>query len=164
MRVIYSAALSAARSGPCKRPLLDHQEASEGNAETDRGGDEDPVKGQSQIALPCRQFIQRQRRRALGHSAEHDGAEHRDDDRAAKRAKEIQCAGRGAELMRLDGVLHDDRADRIHRSKSATKNEQEPYDFAECLSRRIDGENSKRQHGDDEAADRDAHVMAACAR
>src|SRR5580700_8603405 len=110
------------------------------------------MKGQRQlVALPSHQFIQRQCRRAFGHFAEHDGAKDRNNDRTAEGAKEIQRTGGRTELMRLDRILHDDRADWIHRSESATENKQEANDFAECLSRWIDGERDERYHGDDKS-------------
>ena len=66
-------------------------------------------------AWPVASFVERYRAAKIADTAEHDRAERGDDDRAAEQAKKIQRAGRGAELMRLHGVLHDDGAGRIHR-------------------------------------------------
>ena len=139
MRLAYSGSLGET-DRTVQRPLLDRQKAGEGNCETDRGGNEDPAKGRRQIAVPGGDLFQRHDAGTFTDAAKHDGAEHGDDDRAAERAEEIQRAGRGAELVRLDDVLHDHGAHRIHRPEPATEHEEQPHDLGKRKSRRIGGQ------------------------
>src|ERR1700676_1959478 len=123
-------------NGPVQRPLLDREQATEGNRGTDGGGDEDPVKSRRHIAVRCCEFLQRHDARTIGAPAEHDGAEDRDNDRAAERTKEIQRTGCGAELVRFDHVLHEYGADRIHRSETAADRKQEAAGLEPPMVRR----------------------------
>src|SRR5580704_10563471 len=142
-----------------QRTLFDHQKGEQRNRQADRSGDENPVEGRRQVAVAGRDLFQCRDAGPVADATEHDGAEYRHHERAAERAEKIQRAGRGAELVRLDHVLHDDGRDRIHRADTEAEHEQQHNDSAERMPRRVGGERGKRRDGDDEAEDRHAHVM-----
>ena len=111
----YHSAAVAQSHRPVHRPFLDRQKAAQGNRDKNNRGDKDVAERRHQIAVERCDLFQRHDARTVGKAAEHERAEHRDNERAAERAEEIQRAGGGAHLMRLHRVLRHQRAHRIHR-------------------------------------------------
>src|SRR5579863_9559618 len=134
---LFGRVLRGCAQRPVQGLFLDEEDAGARNAEADRRRDEHPMEGGRETAMTCGQRFERRRRRSLPHAAQHDRAEDCDHDSAAERPEKIQRAGCSAKLMRLDGVLHDDGADRIHRAQAEAENKQERYDLGEAMLRRV---------------------------
>ena len=75
------------------------------------------------------QHVERQPMAAGVDAAQHDRGERRDDDGAAELAGEVERAGRGAELVRRDRVLHDGGGDRIHHAEARAADRQQHADL-----------------------------------
>src|SRR5215475_15967386 len=80
-----------------QRPFLDRHHGQAGDGEEDHGDDEHPAKGSGEVdagAVDTGERLKRGGLARIAERAEHDRAEHRDDEGAAELAEEVERAGR----------------------------------------------------------------------
>ena len=104
-----------------QRTLLDREQAKECNRKADRCRDKHSAECRRQISVRRGQAFERDDSGAIRGAAKDNGAEHRDNDCTAQCAEKIESPGSGAKLVRLNGILHDNRAQRIHWPNAATQ-------------------------------------------